>query len=268
MSGYILNNNFCLDIDKNITTYVGKEKKIFVPKDGYRQILKKAFMKCDSSYEIIFEEGITYLPPLYFNKSFPTIRYPSTLESIEECSLYIKHENPFDNKKTIDCLLNNPVYQIIDGCMINTKNHFLLFDTRHETPELVIPECVENIGKFAFYNLYGSQYYAYKNLKEHFKDIENNPSYSERLKNLKNQINALRENNKYIVEAIDNRIQLKSITLPQNIKFIDPECFELIYGLEKIYATTDIPVKTQKGISIEYINKNILQNRWESYVMN
>ena len=126
---------FVLTDDNRVIKYKGKEKKIFVPKD-FKIVMTDAFENCDSSYLIHFEEGTKEVPPLKFKKSIPDIEYPSSLTDIRECSLFIKNQNPDDNTATVNALLKNPVFKIIDGCVVNTKNKTMLFKIDHAEAEV------------------------------------------------------------------------------------------------------------------------------------
>lgn len=138
---------FVLTDDNRVIKYKGKEKKIFVPKD-FKIFMADAFENCDSSYLIHFEEGTKEVPPLKFKKSIPDIEYPSSLTDICECSLFIKNQNPYDNTATVNALLKNPVFKIIDGCVVNTKNNTMLFKIDHTEAENI--KTRRQLGKALF----------------------------------------------------------------------------------------------------------------------
>ena len=138
---------FVLTDDNRVIKYKGKEKKIFVPKD-FKIFMTDAFENCDSSYLIHFEEGTKEVPPLKFKKSIPDIEYPSSLTDIRGCSLFIKNQNPYDNTATVNALLKNPVFKIIDGCVVNTKNNTMLFKIDHIEAENI--KTRRQLGKALF----------------------------------------------------------------------------------------------------------------------
>lgn len=228
---------FLITDDKRIIKYKGKSKQIYVPRD-FKLFMTDTFENCDSSYEIHFEEGTIELPPLKFKKSFPTIFYPASLVSLREYSLFIKNQNPYDNSKTIEMLLKNPVFKIIDGCMVNTKNNTLLFRTVHTDSEFKIPECIEKVGKYAFDDLLLAK--AYCDDESRINEVK------DRYKKYINFSNGKdKEYDTFEASAISERVQLKKISFSKNISYVHPDALELATGLREIY----IPEESDFDIS-------------------
>ena len=222
---------FLITDDKRIIKYKGKEKVIYVPRD-FKLFMTDTFENYDSTYEIHFEEGTTEIPPLKFKKSFPKIVYPSSLTSLREYSLFLKNQNPYDNSTTIKMLLNNPVFKIIDGCMINTKNNTLMFRTEHKDAEFKIPESIEKVGKYAFDDLLLAKAYN----QEDFRQSELN----ERFKKYINFTNGKdKEYETFSAVAVTERVQLKKISFTKNISYVHPDALELATGLREIYIPED-----------------------------
>ena len=219
---------FLITDDNRVIKYKGKEKTIFVPKD-FKIFMTDTFENCDSSYEIHFEEGTKEIPPLKFKKSIPNIQYPSSLTDIREYSLFIKNQNPYDNSVTVNMLLKNPVFKIVDGCVVNTKNNTLLFKIDHSSTEFKIPEGIENVGKYAFDDLLLADAYA--------GDAPNKIEIEERIKKYINFTNnGGKEFENFATEAIKNRMQLNKVSFNKNIKNVHPEAFEMATGLREIYV--------------------------------
>ena len=219
---------FLITDDNRVIKYKGKEKTIFVPKD-FKIFMTDTFENCDSSYEIHFEEGTKEIPPLRFKKSIPNIQYPTSLTDIREYSLFIKNHNPYDNTTTVNMLLKNPVFKIIDGCLVNTKNNTLLFKIDHSSTELKISEDIENVGKYAFDDLLLANAYA--------GDAPNKTEIEERIKKYTNFTNnGGKEFENFATEALKNRMQLNKVSFNKNIKNVHPEAFEMATGLREIYV--------------------------------
>lgn len=246
--------NFLITENKTIVKYKGKTKKIYVPKD-FNIYLTDTFLECDDSYEIWFEEGTLEVPPLKFNKSIPEIHYPSSLQNIREYSLFIKDQNPFDNSCTVKNLLKNPVFQIFDGCMVNTKTQTLLFVIEHTKNEFKIPECVNKIGRYAFDDLLLGKCYK----------LRRNPEYQvEEFLALNNKYNSFSNGSgkEYLLNegaTVLHRIQLERIYLHKKIEFIDPDAFELATGLREVYVPEEAEYDLAEMIStrpyIKYLGK-------------
>ena len=222
---------FLITDDKRIIKYKGKDKVIYVPRD-FKLFMTDTFENCDSTYEIHFEEGTTEIPPLKFKKNFPKIVYPSSLTSLREYSLFLKNQNPYDNSTTIKMLLNNSVFNIIDGCMINTKNNTLLFRIEHKDSEFKIPDCVERVGKFAFDDLLLARAYN----QEETRQTELNERFNKYI-NFTNGKD--KEYEDFSADAVTERVQLKKISFTKNISFVDPDALELATGLREIYIPED-----------------------------
>ena len=219
---------FLITDDNRVIKYKGKEKTIFVPKD-FKIFMTDTFENCDSSYEIHFEEGTKEIPPLKFKKSIPNIQYPSSLTDIREYSLFIKNQNPYDNSVTVNMLLKNPVFKIVDSCVVNTKNNTLLFKIDHSSTEFKIPEGIENVGKYAFDDLLLADAYA--------GDAPNKTEIEERIKKYINFTNSGgKEFENFATEALRNRMQLNKVSFNKNIKNVHPEAFEMATGLREIYV--------------------------------
>ena len=220
--------DFLITDDNRIIKYKGKNKTIFVPKD-LRIVMTDTFETCDSSYIIHFEEGTKELPPLKFKKSIPSIYFPSSLTDIREYSLFIKNQNPYDNIATVKMLLKNPVFRIIDGCVVNTKNNTLLFKIDHSSTEFKVPDNIENIGKYAFDDLLLADSY-----------IEEASIKTEIERRSKKYINFINNSGKefesFAEKAIKNRMQLSKICFNKGIKNVHPEAFEMATGLREIYV--------------------------------
>lgn len=222
---------FLITDDKRIIKYKGKSKQIYVPRD-FKLFMTDTFENCDSSYEIHFEEGTTEIPPLKFKKSFPKIFYPSSLVSLREYSLFIKNQNPYDNSKTVENLLNNPVFKIIEGCVVNTKNNTLLFKIEHKNSEFKIPDCIERIGKYAFDDLL--LYKAYETDESRIDELQ------ERITKYTNFTNGKdKEYEEFASKVVAERIRLSKISFNKKISFVHPEALELALGLREIYIPDD-----------------------------
>lgn len=222
---------FLITDDKRIIKYKGKDKLIYVPKD-FKLFMTDTFENCDSSYEIHFEEGTTEIPPLKFKKSYPKIIYPSSLTDLREYSLFIKAQNPYDNSMTIKMLLNNSVFKIIDGCLLNTKNNTLLFRVEHKESEFKIPDSVERIGKYAFDDLLLGKVYC--------TDESRINEVKDRYKKYINFSNGKdKEYDDFETSVISGRVQLKKISFSKNISYVHPDALELATGLREIYIPED-----------------------------
>lgn len=222
---------FLITDDKRIIKYKGKDKLIYVPKD-FKLFMTDTFENCDSSYEIHFEEGTTEIPPLKFKKSYPKIIYPSSLTDLREYSLFIKAQNPYDNSMTIKMLLNNPVFKIIDGCLLNTKNNTLLFRVEHKESEFKIPDSVERIGKYAFDDLLLGKVYC--------TDESRINEVKGRYKKYINFSNGKdKEYDDFETSVISDRVQLKKISFSKNISYVHPDALELATGVREIYIPED-----------------------------
>ena len=222
---------FLITDDKRIIKYKGKSKVIYVPRD-FKLFMTDTFENCDSTYEIHFEEGTTEIPPLKFKKSFPIIVYPSSLTSLREYSLFIKGKNPYDNSTTITMLLNNPVFKIIDGCMINTKNNTLLFRTEYKDSDFTLLDCVENVGKYAFDDLLLAK--AYCSDESRLYEIKGRIQKYANFSNGKDK-----EYDEYATAVVTERPQLKKISFTKNISYVHPDALELATGLREIYIPED-----------------------------
>ena len=219
---------FLITDDKRIVKYKGKNKIIFVPRD-FKIFMTDTFENCDSSYEIHFEEGTKEIPPLKFKKTIPNIKYPSSLTDIREYSLFIKNQNPYNNSTTVNMLLKNPVFKIVDGCVVNTNNNTLLFKIDHNSTEFKIPERIENVGKYAFDDLLLADAYA--------GDAPNKTEIEERVKKYINFTNnGDKEFESFATETIKNRMQLNKVSFNKNIKNVHPEAFEMATDLREIYV--------------------------------
>lgn len=224
-------SGFLVTEDNRIIKYKEKIKDIFVPKELIL-FLTDTFENCDSSYKIHFEEGTTEIPPLKFKNSMPEIEYPSSLVDIRENSLFINKQNPFDNSATVRMLLKNPVFKIIDGCMVNTKNNTLLFVIDHNSTEIKLPESIERIGKYAFDDLllYRDSYTDEK-MKEEFEG---------RIKKYVNYKNGNgKEYETYSKDACKKRNQLHKVIFNKNIKYVHPDALEMASGLKEIFIPED-----------------------------
>lgn len=246
--------DFLITENQTIVKYKGKNKKIYVPKD-LSIYLTDTFLECDDTYEIWFEEGIVELPPLKFLKSIPKIHYPTTLENIREYSLFIKDENPFDNNETVKNLLNNSVFKIIDGCMVNTKTQTLLFVIDHKKNELKIPESVKKVGRYAFDDLLLGKCYKLRKTSQY-----NASENTELLKKYYTFSNGT--DLEYLLnegEATHNRVQLEKIFFHKNVDYIDSYAFEFATGIKEVYVPEDAEYDLTEIIStksyIKYLGK-------------
>lgn len=222
---------FLITDDNRIIKYKGKEKTIFVPRN-FKVFMTDTFEDCDSSYVIHFEEGIKEIPPLKFKKTIPTIQFPSSLTDIREYSLFIKDQNPYDNSTTVNMLLKNPSFKIIDGCLVNTKNKTLLFKIEHNSTEFKIPDGIEKIGKYAFDDLLLGKAYA--------ADESSKFEIDERLKKYINFTNDTgKEFDSFASQTINNRMQLNKISFNKNIKNVHPDALEMATGLKEIFVPED-----------------------------
>ena len=129
-------------------------------------------------------------------------------------------------------LLNNSVFNIIDGCMINTKNNTLLFRIEHKDSEFKIPDCVERVGKFAFDDLLLARAYN----QEETRQTELNERFNKYI-NFTNGKD--KEYEDFSADAVTERVQLKKISFTKNISFVDPDALELATGLREIYIPED-----------------------------
>ena len=222
---------FLITDDNRIIKYKGKDKTIFVPQN-FKIFMTDTFEDCDSSYVIHFEEGTKEIPPLKFKKTIPNIQYPSSLTDIREYSLFVKNQNPYDNSTTVNMLLKNPVFKIIDGCVVNTKNNTLLFKIEHNSTEFKVPDGIEKIGKYAFDDLLlGKTYATDDSLKS---EIE------ERVKKYINFTNnGDKEFESFASEAAKNRMQLNKVSFNKNITSVHPEALEMATGLKEIFVPED-----------------------------
>lgn len=246
--------NFLVTADKTIVRYKGKSKRIYILLE-LKIYCTDTFIDCDSSYEIWFEEGITEVPPLKFKKSIPQIHYPCSLQNLREYSVFKKGENPFDNTDTVKMLLNNPVFKVIDGCLVNTKTNTLLFVIDHSRNEFKVPDSVTKIGRYAFNDLELSKCYKLK--KDADYKTEDLTGLIGKHQNFSNGIDK-----EYILHAsktVFTRTQLEKIYLHKNIGFIDEEAFELGTGLREVYVPEDADYDLAEMIStrpyIKYLGK-------------
>ena len=187
------------------------------------------FEDCDSSYVIHFEEGTKEIPPLKFKKTIPNIQYPSSLTDIREYSLFVKNQNPYDNSTTVNMLLKNPVFKIIDGCVVNTKNNTLLFKIEHNSTEFKVPDGIERIGKYAFDDLLLGKIYATdESLKSEIEErVKKYISFTN---------NGDKEFESFALEAAKNRTQLNKVSFNKNITNVHPEALEMATGLKEIFV--------------------------------
>lgn len=224
-------SGFLVTEDNRIIKLKYKIKEIFVPKD-LKLFMADTFENCDSSYTIRFEEGTTEIPLLKFKNSIPKIVYPASLVDIRENSLFISKNNPFDNSATVQMLLRNPVFKIIDGCMVNTKSNTLMFVIEHSSSEFKIPESVERIGKYAFDDLLiYKDSYSDEKIKE---ELELRINKYVNFRNGSGKEYAI-----YANAACEKRIQLHKVTFNKNIKYVDSDAFEMASGLKEIFVPED-----------------------------
>ncbi|MCR5288896.1 MAG: leucine-rich repeat protein, partial [Treponema sp.] len=222
---------FLITDDNRIIKYKGKDKVIFVPQ-LFKIFMTDTFEDCDASYVIHFEEGTKEVPPLKFKKSIPTIQYPSSLTDIREYSLFVKNKNPYDNSLTVNTLLKNPVFKIIDGCMVNTKSNTLLFKIEHNATEFKIPDGITKIGKYAFDDLLLGKAYATDDTQK--SEIE------ERIKKYINFTNnGDTEFESFAPEAAKNRVQLTKVSFNKGITSVNPEALEMATGVKEIFVPED-----------------------------
>jgi len=246
-------NNFLINENKTIIKYKGKNKQIIIPKE-LNIYCTDTFCECDSTYEISFEEGTIEVPPLKFNKSIPQIHYPDSLLNIREYSLFMKDGNPFDNSATVEMLLKNPTFKIIDGSMVNTRTNTLLFVINHKT-EYKISDNVKQIGRYAFDDLMLGK--GYKLKKDSKANLQSWHELMEEYQNFSNGTD--KEYLFYEVDTVCSRPQLEKLYLHKNIERIDKDALELATGIREVYvpeeAEYDLAEMIKTRSYIKYLGK-------------
>lgn len=153
-------------------------KKIILPNSVY-SIASNAFAYCQALIEIQWpkNEKFTILDANLFKgcNSLEKIEIPKTITSLtlfmmpqklkeikihddlimvdQSCFLYESDEyeaEAFNNSFTINTLLKNPNYKIIDGFMVNTKHKIALFYVDRNKNIVKVPDGIESISTCCF----------------------------------------------------------------------------------------------------------------------
>ncbi len=123
--------------------------------------LQVSFEGCKSLNEIYIPEGIEYIECVKRERTLSTIHVGKNLISVMENAfgflgdcLDYNDERMFEDsfqQDTIDVLLTNPAYEIVDGFMVNKIHKTTLFVVdSFVKPEMRIPDGIEVIGPQTF----------------------------------------------------------------------------------------------------------------------
>lgn len=122
-----------------------------------------SFEGCSSLTELNIPKTVDSITYIKRERSLKKINIPDSLTKVRETAFNFLTARSQDYKKcklttgkwyqqeTVKILLQNPVYKIIDGFMINTKTKTLLFRTDFcNGGEMHIPDGIEHISSYAF----------------------------------------------------------------------------------------------------------------------
>ena len=139
------------DFNKNTFAFCKSLKEIvFSDSDEITHLLLN-FEGCNSLATFSIPETVTTLIGLYCPLNLNTINIPDTLTCVSPNAIhYIGYEGKSDEEITARVLLQNPVYKIIDGFMVNTKLSTTLYRTKDDSDVIRIPDGIEVIGERTF----------------------------------------------------------------------------------------------------------------------
>jgi len=130
-------------IIKGNTLYIGFSTST-VP-EGVKKIASYAFSKCNKLYELEIPDGVTSVEQeIFWGSGIRAVSLPSTLTAIHPQSF-----STCDFLREITISENNPVYEIVDGCLINKKIKLLL--SVLDYAKIPDNESVVEIGESAFF---------------------------------------------------------------------------------------------------------------------
>ena len=136
-----------------ITAYTGSDADVVIPSelDGHTVtvIESYAFEENEALISVTIPEGVTTLSNYSFNynDSLELIRLPASLQLIESPAWY---GNP---KLEVEVAEGNPVFEVVDGALIDKERRALISLCWPDADEYVVPEGVEIIERDALSDL-------------------------------------------------------------------------------------------------------------------
>lgn len=147
-----------IDIDNFAFSYCKNLTEIDWEKCKTLHLGVDIFKGCDSLEKISIPKSVSGILHFSTPKNLKTIELhdnfiyvnPYTFDRTE--AGLKKMNAPFRFTETINILLQNPVYKIVDGFMINSKLKTVLFLVDKSKSEIRIPDGIEVISLYAFYD--------------------------------------------------------------------------------------------------------------------
>ena len=139
-----------LKIEKEALAYCTKLKEIIF-NDEVESINFKCFVGCDSLEEVKIPPRIETIITFPRKNNFTKIYVNDNLKFVTEDAFDIYNEEKDEFEPcTTEILLQNPVYKIIDGFMVNTKFMITLYRVDKSSSHVRIPNGIKTIGTGTF----------------------------------------------------------------------------------------------------------------------
>lgn len=139
-------------IDNQAFAFCTALKEIYWPKVKRLALLGLVFRGCSSLTKLEIPECVKGMNLLYINDNLKELILHDSLDQL----LPFNYESTMWSKKgyditlTVETVLKNPVYQFIDGWIVNTKTQGLLFRVDRSKEEVVVPYGIKTINGYAF----------------------------------------------------------------------------------------------------------------------
>lgn len=140
------------EVDTAAFAYCHSLETIIWPKnENFRIIGANLFEECFALKKIAIPKSILAIVNIILPKNLKTIELHDNLQAIGQSAFcYEENKNLYRNTETINILLSNPNYKIIDGFMVNVKNKTALFYVNRNKKDVSVPYGIETIGMYCF----------------------------------------------------------------------------------------------------------------------
>ena len=129
------------EVDTAAFAYCTALKEIVWPNNkDFRIIGVDLFDGCSSLENIQIPKSVSVITRIILPPNLKTLEFHDDITAIGQSALCFEKDcNSYKNKETIEYLLKNPNYKIVDGFMINKKHRTALFYVERNKKEVTVP---------------------------------------------------------------------------------------------------------------------------------